>query len=120
VGGVGTVKGKGAELHEGFSSSPGQIANTLKIKTPLMFYLKKVRYLEEGSISEAGEYPDLPETALRANRCHCLSVYMCIHRERSGRFEMFVISVKVIPDNSVGIYRETKKMCTYFSVQNIG
>jgi hypothetical protein len=35
----------------------------LKIKTPLMFYLKKVMYVEDGSISQAGERSDLPETA---------------------------------------------------------
>lgn len=87
VGGVGTVKVKGRSL------SPGQIANALKIKTPLMFYLKKVMCLEEGSISQADEHSDLPETAVRANRCHCVSV--CIHRERTGRFQMFVISVRV-------------------------
>jgi hypothetical protein len=73
--GVATVKVKGC------SSSPGQIANTLKIKTPLMFYLKKVMYLEEGSISQADEHSDLPETALRANRCHCVSECVCTQRK---------------------------------------
>jgi hypothetical protein len=80
VTGVAIVKVKGAELHKRSSSSPGQMANTLKIKTPLMFYLKKVMYLEEGSVSQADEHSDQPETALRANRCHCVSV--CIYTEK--------------------------------------
>jgi hypothetical protein len=37
-------------------------------------------YLEDGSISQAGERSDLPETALRANGCQCVCMYVCMHR----------------------------------------
>jgi hypothetical protein len=87
----------------------------LKIKTPLMFYLKKVVCVEDGYISQPGGRSDLPEMALRAK-----GVSECVQ----GIVLMFLISVKsVVSDLSVGtpvrVYRGVNNIYTCLSVQNI-